>query len=237
MQERDSDQFARVELTVDAEPRVIISLTLIAIPRPTKFPIARLSEDEAMTGILDVLREAATADRFSGAVLVEQNGQLLFSRACGLADREREIPNTLQTQFRIGSINKMFTGTAVLPAGGRPASAHGPAGPGPRTPARRPPKNKPDTPHGPKRLVQGETAGCAFSTAGQRESPNLALRFRKTPKERTMKKLAGVLRAIARLANRAVAGMAEDRPGGGMAARREREENMPPDWARKDLGI
>jgi D-alanyl-D-alanine carboxypeptidase len=116
VQERDSDQFARVELTVDAttEPQVITSLTLAAIPRPAEFPIARLTEDDAITGIQDVLREAAAADRFSGAVLVAKNGQVLFSRACGLADRELGIPNTLQTRFRIGSMNKMFTGVAVL---------------------------------------------------------------------------------------------------------------------------
>jgi D-alanyl-D-alanine carboxypeptidase len=104
------------EGAVDAttKPQVITSLTVAAIPRPAEFPIARLAEDEAITGIQDLLREAAAADRFSGVVLVEKNGQVLFSRACGLADRERGIPNTLQTRFRIGSMNKMFTGAAVL---------------------------------------------------------------------------------------------------------------------------
>jgi D-alanyl-D-alanine carboxypeptidase len=115
VQERDSDQFARVELTVDAtEPYVITSLNLAAIPRPAEFPITRLPEDEAITGIQDVLREAAAADRFSGTVIIERNGRVLFSRAYGLADRERGIPNTLQTRFRVGSMNKMFTGVAVL---------------------------------------------------------------------------------------------------------------------------
>lgn len=115
VQERDSDQFTRVELTVDAtEPHVITSLNLAAIPRPAEFPIARLSEEEAIRGIRDVLSEAAAADRFSGAILVAKDGQVLFSRACGLADRERGIPNTLQTRFRVGSMNKMFTAVAVL---------------------------------------------------------------------------------------------------------------------------
>ncbi len=115
VQERDSDQFARVVLTVDAtEPRVIASLDLAAVPRPAEFPIARLTEDEAITGIQDVLRRGAAADRFSGAVLVAKNGQVLFGGAYGLADRERGIPNTLRTRFRVGSMNKMFTAVAVL---------------------------------------------------------------------------------------------------------------------------
>jgi CubicO group peptidase (beta-lactamase class C family) len=115
LQERDSDQFARVEMTIAAtEPHVITSLNLAAIPRPAEFTIARLAEDDTITGIQQVLHEAAAADRFSGTVLIEKNGQVLFSSAYGLADRERGIPNTLQTRFRIGSMNKMFTAVAVL---------------------------------------------------------------------------------------------------------------------------
>lgn len=79
-----------------------------------ELPIARVTENEAIAGIQDVLREAAAADRFSGAVLIEKNGRVLFSRAYGRADREQGIPNTLQTRFRVGSMNTMFTGVAVL---------------------------------------------------------------------------------------------------------------------------
>ncbi len=43
-----------------------------------------------------------------------KNGKPIFAEAYGLADREKKIPNTLQTGFRIGSMNKMFTATAVL---------------------------------------------------------------------------------------------------------------------------
>ena len=61
-----------------------------------------------------LLREEAAADRFSGAVLVTRHGEVLFSDAVGLADRDRAIPNTLQTRFRIGSMNKMITAVAIL---------------------------------------------------------------------------------------------------------------------------
>ena len=60
------------------------------------------------------LREEAAADRFSGAVLLTRNGEVLFSQAVGPADRDRAIPNTLQTRFRIGSMNKMITAVAIL---------------------------------------------------------------------------------------------------------------------------
>ena len=55
--------------------------------------------------------------------------------------------------------------------------------------------------------------------------------------ENMMGRLAKVLKAIARFVNRAVIDVADDRPGGGMAARRGWEEDTPPDWERKDLGI
>jgi D-alanyl-D-alanine carboxypeptidase len=84
VQERDSDQFARVELTVEVtDPHVITALKLAAIPRPAEFPIARLTEADAITGIRDVLREATAADRFSGAVLVAKNGQVLSATPAG----------------------------------------------------------------------------------------------------------------------------------------------------------
>jgi CubicO group peptidase (beta-lactamase class C family) len=46
--------------------------------------------------------------------LVAKEGRVLFSDAYGLADREQQIPNTVQTRFRIGSMNKMFTAVAIL---------------------------------------------------------------------------------------------------------------------------
>jgi CubicO group peptidase (beta-lactamase class C family) len=69
----------------------------------------------------DALRAlSARADRladqgeFSGAVLVAKDGRVLFSRAYGLADRERRVPNTVGTRFRIGSMSKMFTAVAIM---------------------------------------------------------------------------------------------------------------------------
>jgi D-alanyl-D-alanine carboxypeptidase len=115
VQERDSDQFASMVVEVDsAEPHAIKSIELRAIPRPADFSIPRMTEAEALKAFRAYLDRAAAAGRFSGAALVAKNGKPVFTAVYGMADREKKIPNTLNTKFRIGSMNKMFTATAVL---------------------------------------------------------------------------------------------------------------------------
>jgi D-alanyl-D-alanine carboxypeptidase len=77
-------------------------------------PRLTAGEAKAMAGLGAAVRRMVAADAFSGALLVAKDGHALFSHAYGLADRERRISNTLQTRFRIGSMNKMFTAVAIL---------------------------------------------------------------------------------------------------------------------------
>jgi CubicO group peptidase (beta-lactamase class C family) len=51
---------------------------------------------------------------FSGVVVLAKDGVPVYQSAHGFADRERKIPNNIETAFNIGSINKMFTQIAVL---------------------------------------------------------------------------------------------------------------------------
>jgi D-alanyl-D-alanine carboxypeptidase len=115
VQERNSDQFAKLVVEVEAaEPHHITQILIGAIPRPAEFALPHLSMSELVAALRAKLQQDAAADRFSGAVLVAQDGKPVFAQAYGLADRERKIPNTLQTRFRLGSMNKMFTAVATL---------------------------------------------------------------------------------------------------------------------------
>ena len=51
---------------------------------------------------------------FSGTVLVMQHNIPLLKKAYGMADREWNIQNTIDTKFRIGSITKQFTASCIL---------------------------------------------------------------------------------------------------------------------------
>jgi CubicO group peptidase (beta-lactamase class C family) len=74
----------------------------------------RMSEADALAALRAELDRRVAQDAFSGAVIVAKQGKPVFSQAYGLADREKKIPNQLDTKFRIGSMNKMFTATAVV---------------------------------------------------------------------------------------------------------------------------
>lgn len=51
---------------------------------------------------------------FMGAVIVVKDNQILLKKAYGMADLEWEVPNTINSKFRLGSITKQFTATAIL---------------------------------------------------------------------------------------------------------------------------
>ena len=78
-------------------------------PSPTTAPQPPLEEK-----IAEYMTARARVTGFSGAVLVAREGQVVFRRAFGDANRELSAPNSPETKFRIGSVSKQFTAAAVL---------------------------------------------------------------------------------------------------------------------------
>jgi D-alanyl-D-alanine carboxypeptidase len=112
---RDSDDFAWFNVVVEPDgAHRITDVHLRLTPRPPGFEVPRVGEAELIASLRARLERESAADRFSGTMLVEKKGRTLFSGAYGLADRDKKVPNTLETRFRIGSMNKMFTGTVIL---------------------------------------------------------------------------------------------------------------------------
>lgn len=79
-------------------------LTAQGRPVPEKELVARLA------AALDSL---SAADEFSGVVVLARAGSPVFQHAYGYADREKRVPNRVDTGFNLGSINKVFTQIAV----------------------------------------------------------------------------------------------------------------------------
>lgn len=60
------------------------------------------------------MRLQADANKFTGTALVARGSEVLFSKAYGYAQTEWNVTSTPTGRFRLGSITKPFTATAVL---------------------------------------------------------------------------------------------------------------------------
>ncbi|MEG9438175.1 beta-lactamase family protein [Edaphobacter sp. HDX4] len=72
------------------------------------------TDEELIQTLRTKLAEDTAAGKFSGAALIAREGTPIFEQAYGFADREQKISNTVETRFRIGSVNKIFTAVATL---------------------------------------------------------------------------------------------------------------------------
>jgi CubicO group peptidase (beta-lactamase class C family) len=85
----------------------LLALAACAVPLP--------AQQAGLDSSIDAyLRPYVDTNNFSGAVLVERDGRILFQKAYGFADREHHLANTPQTRFHIASISMQFTAAAVL---------------------------------------------------------------------------------------------------------------------------
>lgn len=74
---------------------------------------APASKAEFFSTVEKYLSDEAKDDKFSGAVLIAEKDKPIFSKTYGLANKEKNQPNKLDTKFNLGSINKMFTRIAI----------------------------------------------------------------------------------------------------------------------------
>lgn len=87
---------------------LVLAGLLGAAPATSQTP-----EAELVSHITKTLDSLVAAGQFSGAVFLAKGDVPVFEQAYGLADREARIPNTIETAFNLGSINKLFTTIAV----------------------------------------------------------------------------------------------------------------------------
>ncbi len=76
--------------------------------------LASLDQQELAGEVASLLDRACGEDAFSGTVVVAKGEEVLLSHACGEASKRFHVPNNIDTKFNLGSMNKMFTATAVM---------------------------------------------------------------------------------------------------------------------------
>ena len=95
-------------MKVSRRVAIFAGVLSVALSRPSVFA----QDLDRMDQVVRSYSEDAKT--FMGAVLVARDGKVLLSRGYGHANMEWSIPNTPATRFRIGSVTKQFTATAIL---------------------------------------------------------------------------------------------------------------------------
>lgn len=111
-------EFEWVETTLYTDTLPPHKLTMVSA-RPSDGPEFEVPEerltDQQIAAFLDkYLDNSATNDRFSGTVLIAKDGIPFYTKVYGEACKRYNVPNRLDTKFNLGSMNKMFTGAAIM---------------------------------------------------------------------------------------------------------------------------
>lgn len=111
-----SEQWLAIVLDVDDKaPHKVTNLRFDRARTPSDLPKAeKLTDDQIAKELGAYVDRLAKQDAFSGTVLLAKDGQPLLTLAVGLANRDFKAPNTIDTKFNLGSMNKMFTSVAIL---------------------------------------------------------------------------------------------------------------------------
>jgi D-alanyl-D-alanine carboxypeptidase len=84
------------------------------VPPPSGVNPSAANDDDIAGKIRQHIASLHGDDAFSGAILIAHQSNIVFEQAWGLADTAHQIPNTIDMQFCLGSMNKMFTAVAIL---------------------------------------------------------------------------------------------------------------------------
>ena len=77
---------------------------------------ARAQDTRALVRYVDSVATAAVAEHSTAGVsiAVVKNGRTVLAKGYGFADLENDVPATVETVYRIGSITKQFTSAAIM---------------------------------------------------------------------------------------------------------------------------
>jgi hypothetical protein len=115
MREIGSERGVYLEVTTKGDGRgdnLVMDIRPATLP--PQFAPPRMSMADALAALRERAIQRTATDQFSGALLFAKRKQVLLQQAWGSEDRGPSRAATVNTQFRLGSMNKMFTAVAVL---------------------------------------------------------------------------------------------------------------------------
>ena len=82
-------------------------------PKPPAGDTRKLGDKDIARELDEFAKKLAGADVFSGTILLARNGEVVYKGAFGIANKDFNAPNRIDTKFNLGSMNKMFTAVAI----------------------------------------------------------------------------------------------------------------------------
>ena len=98
-------------ITFKTRALVVCATILVALQSAA---LAQHTAQDKPAKIDEVMTAANKYRLFNGSALVAEHGKVIYKKGLGLAQMEWNIPNTLDTRFRLGSITKQFTAALIL---------------------------------------------------------------------------------------------------------------------------
>lgn len=97
-----------------SRPLFLLYGALLALsPAFRTFPSQLPMLADLKTAIDSFIDQRIATDSFSGTVAVAKNGQIVYQRAAGIANRQTGAPMTIDTRLQIASATKLFTQIAI----------------------------------------------------------------------------------------------------------------------------
>jgi D-alanyl-D-alanine carboxypeptidase len=91
---------------------VMLMILLASIPANAQITPNRV--EAAIKKTTAYLNEIDSENKFNGTVLIAEQDRILFQKAYGYTDENKETPNTIETTYGIASMGKMFTAVSIM---------------------------------------------------------------------------------------------------------------------------
>ena len=114
LKDRNFDSWRAFVIEFDGSENFLIAGLQFSVARtPSNVKEPALSEKQFIQTIKDLLLRLGERDVFSGTFLIARGDEVLLEYACGEASKRFHVPNNIDTKLNLGSMNKMFTATAI----------------------------------------------------------------------------------------------------------------------------